>query len=454
MGLLSLLQGWGQQQPMQPQGGMGVMPGEWDWMKQWGQGGYSLPGMVGPQQQQQAPLPDIVNRDAQDFGGPAQPIQPKGPGFMDRLNSTFNNPMFQKGLTLLGEGQNGGNWSRAMQRWGEMDQNQAQQANQRFQQQVQMRGMQRQEKNWGQEDQQRQRWEQAVQGEADPKRKQMLLAIGPDGYGQYLQGQTALEAEQQARLQQQEFTSRENALDRGSRFAVAGMGRDPLDTAVGRMAAARVGGMQEASLLAQQSALPRISRLRAALTELGQLNGVHNPVSSDGQRLIGRLTGGGGRANQLREEIKNLTTSMSLDMAEKLKPMSNSDIAMIQAIQANPDMTLAGAMAILDNQEAELKRGVQTAGEAARWFDEHRGLGPNSQGQSFEDYVAGKYPAPKSSQQSAPVKAPPKRGDVEQGYRFLGGDPTNPRNWVQVNGQRQGPPQRGYGTGNVYDRNR
>lgn len=429
MGLLSFLQGWGNgmNQPMQ----QNFMPGEWDWMKQsqqWGQ----WPGgqMAQPQGdlRTNSPLLTQPNEALMEH-------KPPPPGMGERVGAFFNpqnqqgifGPGMMKAFTLIGEGQNGGDWGRAMDRISGIDKDQAQAASQRFQQQVQMRQMQRQEGDWKLQDDQVGRWQAAVEGEKDPARKSQLLAIGPEGYAQYINADRALQAEQQARQTQMEFTARENALDRSSRFAVAGMGRDPLDTAVGRMAAARVGSMQEASLLAQQSAIPRIQRMKALLAELGALNGVHNPVGAEGQRLIGRLTGGGGRANQIRDEMKNITGMMTLDYAEKLKPMSNSDITTIQQMLANPDMTLTGAMAILDNQEAELKRGVQTAGEAARWFDQNRGLGPNSQGMTFEEYVAGKYPAPE------PPPDVPEKGDVRAGWRFMGGDPSDQRNWVKVN---------------------
>lgn len=137
-------------------------------------------GQPAPAAPQQSSPMGLLGR----FIGGAQPQQSATPG-APQAPTIRSNP-----LTFALGGQNALN-SMFQNQLAQQQQVLANQAEQRNQQ---MFGMQQTQFGWGQEDRQRQleqrrAWQTAVEAETDENRRRQLLAIGPDGYAEFINTQ-------------------------------------------------------------------------------------------------------------------------------------------------------------------------------------------------------------------------------------------------------------------------
>ena len=382
--------------------------------------------------------------------------QQPGASWNDRINGTLDSPLWNFGINMLaGSQQNGGDWGVVAQGMNQYQQQRMQR--QQLQNQERLAKAQegreqsafgRQQTEWGRADQQRTAWEAAVNGEQDPQRQAMLRALGPQGYGEYMGNQ-----------EEMTWRSRESQLDRENQIRAAGIAsaarNDPRDRIQYQSDLRRLAGMGEAANFANTAVLPRLRRAREIVAELSRIGGMDNPLSADRRIQLSQLGQFGAPARGLLQELRRIQTEFTVEDARALAPVSNTDFGRLQEINVNGNMTVDAAYRILEQMEQEVTRGVDNYTAAVQWTDRHEGLTGtmDPQGRTFEQsqYQAMQNVPPASggsgAQTTTPAPtptAPPRRGEVVDGYRFMGGNPSDRRNWVRVNDPNRRPdgPQR------------
>lgn len=395
--------------------------------------------MMQPQQSPLAQLQPMAPQVRPSLGTRVNDMFNPGP---DGTGGIFNSPLLQMGMSLLGNSRNGGDWgavARDMQGITQQRQQQAllrrQTRRENTQDQREGQVFQRQQSDWQRQDQQYQRWENAVRAEQDPQRRAMLEAMGPQQYGEFM-GQES----------QQSFQHNEGELDRAASLrnaqiaaSASAAGRnDPRDRIQYQNDMRRLTVMGDAATYANTYALPKLQRAEQIIRRLSEIGGMDNPLSASRRIQLSQLGQFGTEARGLLQELTRIQTQFTVEDARALAPVSNTDFGRLMEINPNGNMTVDAAYRIVSGMRQDIQRGVGNYTAAARWADEHNGLTGtlDDQGRTFEQVQYENMQ--QSAAPQAPVASPaaprtPQRGEVVDGYRFMGGNPADRRNWVRVN---------------------
>lgn len=408
-------------------------------------------------------------------GQPKQsaPFDPNAPqvqrtGFwgqaQDRFANLDTNPLFNIGMSLLGNAQ-GSNWAGVGQDVREF----GQQRMQRQRMDNEDRRLkaadardntlfERQRSEWGQQDQRRAAWQAAVDGEQDPSRRAQLAAIGPDAYGDWLQRQDEME------FQRQRASVQDRQFDRSLAVDYARLGQDRLDRslqgALGRQEADYIGGMRG-----------RLDNWRMVDNDLARienwLNTRPDVFSSllDGteEEVLRRYTRRGDQeALTAAQELYAIGSSLAREELRGQTPVSNIDF--LAALRGNPTTASSPAFvrSWLDRAQAD-RQMMETQYQAALRHGQQYGnlyATDPSTGLNFYQSQYSRYTPGQGQQAQAGAQTPrgarerwgdyrartgggqapsqarsPRPGDVVDGWRFNGGDPSNRANWRQVSGR-------------------
>jgi hypothetical protein len=341
---------------------------------------------------------------AQTQGKSSAPIQGQAPGgFWGRMQTGINglneNPLFNLGLSLLAGSQNGGDWGVVADRMGQYgrDQRERQMLDNEMRRQKAADNRDntifgRQQTEWQNQDQQRQRFEAAVNAEQDPTRRAQLLAIGPEGYGQFL-----------SQEQQMQFQARENQLNRDNDRRVAAT-RSANENSLGRyfqaMDAQTIGDLNQQSAQLQAVGLPQLYALRDTIGQAG-LSLTGQPLDYNNRITLGRWFNGSSADRQTLEVWRAQILGPALETLRGLGAMSEREMdAAIQSF-SNPNMTLGAAQQLIDQRIAIAERRIATANLANQYFQQYGGL--TGAGPGWPSYLAENI----GSQLPASTTAPP-----------------------------------------------
>lgn len=372
-------------------------------------------------------------------------------GWMSRLQSGMESPLFNIGMALMAGSQNGGDWgvvSDTLRGYGQDQRERQRLENEQRRQKAQDAQTNtlfaRQQTQWGREDQQIADWERALQNETDPQRQAQLRAIGPQGYGGWLQDE--------ARMR---FQSHEAQLDRDAAERAARI-RSANENSLGRyfqsMDAQTLGELNQTAAQLQSVGLPQLRALRQTIERAGSsLTG--QPIDYNTRITLGRYFNGSSSDRQSMEVWRAQILGPALETLRGLGAMSEREMEAAVNSFSNPNMTMGAAMQLIDEKIATAERRVATAQAAGRYFREAQGLTgvTNSAGQDWPTYLQSQLGAPVASTmpngappppsvgasattQQSNVPPPPQRGQIVNGFRFMGGDPADRRNWVRING--------------------
>lgn len=305
-------------------------------------------------------------------------------GFNKNLGNWAESPLLQMGLSLMGNAQNGGNWSGVGQDMRQMSMDQRQ----RQQMENEARRMKtadardetifgRQQTQWGFEDRQRADWEAAVQGEQDPQRQVTLRAMGPQGYGDWMSGE-----------QNRAFQSRENQLNRDNDRRVAAT-RSANENSLGRyfqsMDAQTIGDLNQQSAQLQATGLPQLYALRDTINQAG-LSLTGQPIDYNNRITLGRYFNGSSGERQTLEVWRAQILGPALESLRGLGAMSERELDAAMNSFANPNMTLGAAQQLIDQRIQLAQRRVDTANHANSYFQEYGGL--TGAGPGWPSYLA------------------------------------------------------------------
>lgn len=293
------------------------------------EGGAPGPGIAMPQP---AGYAGALQARSQPPGGAGAQFAQQPQGWWGRLNQGINglqdNSLFNWGMALLGNAQNGGDWGAAaqqMQDFGARQQQKKMLENEE-RRAAALERMQGEQFSWERDAQaraaqQRQSWQQAVEGEQDPKRRQQLLAIGPDGYGEWLQRQDELEFQRQrASVQDRQF-----AQEMGLGYARLSQDRlqNSLQAQLGRDEGRYIASMRDRldNWRIVQNDLDRVQYWLNTRPDV--FNGLFDVEQ---QVLIDRfLRRGDQQGATAVQELYNVATNLSRENLRGMTPVSNID---------------------------------------------------------------------------------------------------------------------------------
>lgn len=287
----------------------------------------------------------------QNLAGPAQtPLaalqsntaQINPPGFSERVDMMAQSPLFNLGMSLLGNARNGGNWGQVAQDMQGFN-------SQRLQQQRMDRQEARENEQWSwarderrQSNERRRLAQQYINSRPEAERAELRM-IDPDQLGAYLQQQRQFGLqERQMDLQIQEM--RDNRAYRGASLA---LDRQRLEQDRMLNSAASVLGREEAQRLGAD-----ISRLRgwsmidndmAALEEILGRNpaAFNNLLDADAEQALARI-----RDPQTRRDVQtiySIATSMAREELRGQTPVSNIDL--LSAVRGAPSPSSGASFA-------------------------------------------------------------------------------------------------------------
>lgn len=344
---------------------------------------------------------------AQGQAMPAPGSQPQQQGFMQRLNSGFasmnENPMFNMGLSLLGNAQNGGNWGGVLQDMRQFGQDARERQVLQNEQRRQKIGDAREEASfgWQQQDRQvieRQRadWEAAVAGEQDPQNQRVLRAMGPQGYGEWM-----------AAERQRRFLAEQGQLDRDTTLRAANA-RAANENSLGRyfqsMDAQTMGALNEQATQLRAVGLPQLQSLRSTIAQAGtSLTG--QPIDYNTRITLGRWFNGSSADRQNLEVWRAQILGPALETLRGLGAMSEREMDAAIESFSNPNMTLGAAMQLIDQRIEIANRRIATAQAATQYFRDAGGLTgvTNSAGQDWSTYLNETLNPQTPSQQTPPA---------------------------------------------------
>lgn len=407
-----------------------------------------------PQQQQRRPFQPVPQITAPPIADPAmmqQAPQPytapnvRPPGFGERLENWTQSPLFNIGMSLLGNASSPDQWAgvgRDVRTFGADQRERQRQENEerRLAAQERMQGQVfgRQQTDWRLADQQQAAFEEAVRN-APPEQQATLRALGRQGYGDYLQ-----------REDNQAFEAEQNRLGREAQLRAANIAaanrRDPRDSIQYRSDMSRLSDMSTAANFANLSVLPRLRRAREIVGRLSQIGGMDNPLSADRRIQLSQLGQFGEEARGLLQELRRIQTQFTVEDARALAPVSNTDFGRLMDINLNGNMTVDSFYSILSGMEQDVTRGVNNYNAAVQWADRYNGLTGtlDPQGRTFEQsqYQAmSNAPSPQQSPGQQPATAPqtmrtntlPSPRGLQEGTRAH--DSQTNRDFVIRNGQ-------------------
>lgn len=364
--------------------------------------------MMQPQQSPLAQLQPMAAQVRPSLGTRVNDMFNPGP---DGTGGIFNSPLLQLGMSLLGNSRNGGDWSavaRDMQGIAQQRQQQAllrrQTRREDTQDQREGQVFQRQQSDWERQDQQYQRWENAVRAEQDPQRRQMLQAIGPQGYADFMGDERRMQ-----------FQHNEGELDRNAQLRAAQV-RSANENSLGRyfqaMDAQTIGELNQSAAQLQAVGLPQLRQLRTTIQSAGQAL-VGRPIDYNDRIQLGRVFNGSSQDRQTLEVWRAQILGPALETLRGLGAMSEREMEAAVNSFSNPNMTLGAAMQLIDEKIATAERRVATAQATSQFFADAGGITGvrNPQGQDYATFL----------QQS--LGATPGAGTTEQNSVPRGGYP-------------------------------
>lgn len=406
-------------------------------------------------------VPFAPNQQPEGQGmGPAlsmsPPNKPQAPGqgmlgglqgVMGRLNTAVESPLFQMGISMLGAGSDGRGWSG----FGEDLRSIGQQQMQRNALQNEMRRQKsqdareetvfgRQQTEWQRADQTRQAWEAAVNAEQDPQRRAMLRAMGPDGYGQFMAAES-----------NRAFQAEQAELDRRNALNVAGMRLTGANRPEGASPYwQRPSGRDqmmlqdyEGAVQNGRAALIGLDRLERLFGEMIQRDAQGRPLPASMRMSMSRLMQINPEARAAYEQIQSQVWPLVLQNLEGLAPVTEVELGQALARTVNADMTPEAAVAEIRRMRMESQRAVDLGLRAYDFVNEAGSLntGRNAAGQNWIEYSGQAFDDARARQQQdlyaqnrQRAPAAPRVGEVRNGYRYVGGDPSARSSWVRVNG--------------------
>lgn len=407
--------------------------------------------------------------------GPVQ--DPSAPqGMWGRINRGFGslneNPLFNLGMSLLGNAQ-GSRWDQVgqdMRQFGlTQDERQRMQNEERRNKVADTReetAFGRQQQEWTQQDQQRARWEAAVQSEQDPQRQAQLMAIGPQGYGEYLQRQDEIAFQRErARVQDSQF-QQSLAVDQ-ARLA-SDRYNNSFAAAAGRNEAGYVAGMRD-RLDGWRMVDNDLSRIEYWLQNRPDV--FSSLLDGEPEEVLRRYTRRGDQqALTAAQELYGIGSNLSREELRGMTPVSNIDF--LAAMRGNPTTASTPQFVqgwlqrarqdrqMMEQQyQAALRHGQQFGNLSApdpatglnfyqSTYDRYGGQdvagadqppvrGGRERWADYQRRTGGGQQAPQQGQNAPTTPNRIRPGTIENGWRFNGGDPADRRNWRYVGDRRQ-----------------
>lgn len=374
------------------------------------------------------PTPELPKLNMTAMGAPSAGAGPKGPmpgapaqqrpGFMQRLGDLPNNSLFQLGMSLLGNAQNGGDW-------GQVGQDMMAFSDRQRQRQIQDNEMRRQKVNdgrqetlWSQTQEDRERenarraeFNQYVETVQDPELRAILEAGGSENWGDVLMG------ERTRRFQEQE----------NARARAAGGGE------LGRMFqnrdAVQIADMNDAAAHIQSQSLDALRTLRQNIVAAGEA-ATGQPIDYTTRIAINRVFNGQGPERMALETWRGRMLTPALEMLPP-GPATDRDVALVMEAFANPNMQLGSALNLIDERIAAAERQVVRAQAANDFFRDAGGLTGrrNSAGQDWPTYLASRMEGLGYSDRIGADGRP--RGDARNSGQ-TGSFPTPPQQAIQA----------------------
>lgn len=371
--------------------------------------------------QAQGPTNGAVAQGPAKQSAPFNPNAPQvqRPGFwgqaQDRLASLDTNPLFNIGMSLLGNAQ-GSNWSGVGQDVRDFGRAQRERQMLDNEQRRQKMGDARESEQWTwaqeerqQQQRQRQSWQEAVTSEQDPARRAQLQAIGPEAYGEWLQRQDEIQFQRErARVQDSQF-AQSLSIDR------ARLGQDrynnSLQGALGRQEADYVGSMRG-----------RLDNWRMVDNDMRTIEGwlerrpdvFSSLLDGTEEEVLRRYTQRGDQeALTAAQELYAIGSSLAREELRGQTPVSNIDF--LAALRGNPTTASSPAFVRnwLDRARADrqaMEQQYQSALQHAQQFGNLSAVNPQT-GRSFYQSTYDRYGDPGGGEQDA---APAPRGRRER----------------------------------------
>lgn len=240
-----------------------------------------------------------------------------------------------------------------------------------------------------------------VQGElaatiADPKMRQIVSAMSWENFGPFMGNAYLRELDAAAQAARDEaqraFQHGEGVLDRKATLDAANLRLNgSLDASIAQaIAGAGVDDLKADAAplkLAMQTSAD-ISRMKEIVQELGKRAQMANPVDLDVRTMFERAKkmGVGTDTGALIDEFNNLQSNIVSQRAQQLKPVSNADFSYFQKVTPNANMSVEGAMNILNQLQEGINWDIDTNAFNTNWFKQYKG-GPgttNEKGQTRE----------------------------------------------------------------------
>jgi hypothetical protein len=421
--------------------------------------GYGLQPEQAPgrMQQQRAPMrPQFLNKPSmQPMQAPGSPLAQMpnasnievAPERWDtRLNNTFASPLFQTGLSLLGNARNGGDWAQVGQDVRAINSEQQQRRLLEEQQRRQRVQDQRSETTWGRQESQYAAFERLIKGLPEQQRQEALA--NPEAFmAARAQASAPITPYQQRQLELEEAQMKEAAAARRQQLAYQQSQDQWMRRFQGALGAADAGSVAEQGALVRQGytqVRPILQEMRSIIERYPDIMG--SWVNTQDRTQLVRLAGGDPARLAAMERFQGLATQLTLPQLEALRPATNLDFERIRSTVADPQMSQRGAIAYIDSQLQSLERARQVSESQGQWISQYGSLSlPNAEGQTWASSVQNapfmQFNVTPESVAGAANTGGPRRGDVVDGYRYMGGPNDNPaerRHWVRIkDGDRQ-----------------
>lgn len=390
--------------------------------------------------------------------GTAQPKNEFALGGM--LGNINNQDLLSLGLSLLGNSQNGGDWSAVGKDLQGIQQGAMAREDRALSQEDRAREIQRQAEAdarakeefaaW-QKEQQRvagltTRYEEALKDPSlDPDAKRMLGILGPEGYGQYEMWRADKAARAEERKADQAFTATENAKNRAASAEEARI-RSSNENSIGKyfqaMDAETIGKSNEAAAQLQSRGLPMLQAVQADIQKAKELGLQRGFFDANAKIKLGQVFNENGPMQTTLETWRARVLGPALETLRGLGAMSEREMEAAVNSFSNPDMTIDAATSLLNERIALAENKLLENRVMNQFFTEAQGLTGKRDAAgrdfntaltlAFEEDRKKRAAATEATKATQPAPAVPKVGEVRDGYRYVGGDPANPKSWQAV----------------------
>lgn len=398
---------------------------------------------MGPDPYAPAPIAPPVQAMPQMKEGPTQ--QAGGGGFWGGLNKGFDtlnsSPLFALSMSLLGNAQ-GSNWAGVNQDWSRFNRDRREQQAAENETRRMKTAEGRDQTLWDRQEQQYGA-QQRVFGGLSPQERAMAEADPESFFAARAQAGAPITPYQQRQLELEERQISEAAAARRQQMTYQQSQDQWMRRFQGALGAADAGSVAEQGALVRQGITqvrPILQEMRSIIQRYPDIMG--SWINTNDRTQLVRMAGGDPARLAAMERFQGLATQLTLPQLEALRPATNLDFERVRATIADPQMSQQGALAYLDSQDQALERALQVSESQGQWVSQYGSLSmPNESGQTWASAVRdapfmqfnSTTPESIGGGGAAPARAP-QRGDVVEGYRFLGGNPADRSRWVRVSG--------------------